>query len=235
MKKLFSLALLLFTVSVVSAQRAAYSPDYHRNRPVSLHVGAAFPVGKFADADDGTGAATGINLGIKSVLPITDYGLGLMLGADVMFNGLNGEAKDYLEELAYESGVEGVEKMPMFINVPVVVGFNYKGNVADKLGLWLETGVGPNIRFITKEKYFGDGIMAVGKYKSAVVLGLQAGAGIMIDDRFSMGLHYYALPESKVKVKTTLNGSGIAMDSGYEDMGRTTTQNMIVLRLGFHF
>jgi len=145
------------------------------------------------------------------------------------------------------------------MNVPVLFGLNYRYDFNDKIGIFAEAGIGPNIRFISKfgikcvsseEQYayidnkevkFTE-YKEILKYKTAVTFGFKAGLGIMICDCFSISVDYYGLGSAKVKGTGHLYLDGDDYTDKYYDntdnkfKGKKSISNSeIALRLGYHF
>lgn len=124
---------------------------------------------------------------------------------------------------------------------------NYRYDFTPKAGLWIEGGVGPNFRMMTKTEYSESGNDEYGvwseqtttKYKTQTSFGLQVGGGVMLNDQISIGVHYYGLGKAKIKAterwSDTYDGE---TDSGIDPpvtYPRKSAQNSILLRLGYHF
>ena len=203
----------------------------------SIHLGGAFPVGYFgddSDADKALGAGAGFNVGLKGKIPLSAKGLGITISSDFIFNGYKGAWKDMWDEI--QTTVEragGTFTRPRYINVPVFLGLNYKYGVNKSFGVWGEAGLGPNFRTMTTSKTTGaDGKWAKVKCPVKTSFGFQIGAGIMLSDFFSIGAHYYGLGTAKIKTKTEYSSGG----GSETDVDHTRySQNLFMVRLGFHF
>ena len=215
----------------------------------SIHFGGAFPVGDFGeethayiyydevlvDFDRGFSASPGFNIGIKGKIPLPVNGLGIFISGDFIFNGVKGTLKedyDELQEIIEDYG--GSFTRPRYINVPLLVGINYKYSVNQHFGVWAETGVGANLRMITAMKAELDGSTATIKFPIRPCVAFQIGGGIMINDLFSVGLHYYALGSSKMKMKYEYKDDW-GSDSDTYTTTKSYSQACFMLRLGFHF
>ena len=145
----------------------------------SLHLSGVFPNGKFAEFDDNdkvcalangsskTGSAgTGVGVGFKYQFPIPQVAnLRFLVGAELMYNPLNGDAKDWFDD-EYDSGKvseygsEGVLSydydnevtLPKYLNVPLMAGLNYAFKLNDKINIFGEFAAGINMRLFTNAK-----------------------------------------------------------------------------------
>lgn len=125
----------------------------------SLHLSGVFPNGKFGEFDevnnDGekrigalfneqskTGAAgTGFGLGFKYQFSIPQIeNLRFLIGAEVMWNPLNSDAKDYIENEVMEEDVNTA--LPNYLNIPLMAGLNYSFGLTEKVKLYGELGLG---------------------------------------------------------------------------------------------
>lgn len=143
----------------------------------SLHLSGVFPNGKFGEFDevnnDGekrigalfneqskTGAAgTGFGLGFKYQFSIPQIeNLRFLIGAEVMWNPLNSDAKDYIDEIIETQKAKNQTAdymdinttFPNYLNIPLMAGLNYSFGLTDKVKLYGEFGIGLNIRIATK-------------------------------------------------------------------------------------
>lgn len=207
------------------------------NKGFSIHAGRAFPTGDFiVDGDGSLSATTGFSVGIKNVFPIAETNWGLFLSADLIYNG-----SDYEYDYEYDDC-----KTPSIMNIPVLLGVNYKYNINPKTAFWTEFGIGPNFRIISPmEIMFNDYDYEVGLYNvndkmefdTAVSIACQFGAGFMINDKFSAGLHYYSTGKVKVNAENiiTLSAPGYIPYSESSQRSAKIAANVFMIRLGYHF
>ncbi len=217
------------------AQGKATSYSYRRkpNKGFSVHLGAAFPTGYFADEDNFPqgGAGTGFALGLKKTWALPQNGLGLFLGVDFIYNGANSELKDIFDE-ADES------KIPHNINIPVLIGLNYNCDLDSDLSLWFEAGIGPNFRMISKAEMsiydYSYNSTIKESYKMSTSVALQLGCGFMIKDKVSLGLHYYSL--GKAKLEYEYEEEEYSYNSvTYKGSYTGEPVNVFMIRLGYNF
>ncbi len=185
----------------------------------SLHFGAVFPLGKFADDDmdynKSSGAATGVNIGYEFIYPLSDGGLGLFACIDINYNELQKSIKDSVDELWGSSMVERIDvKLPKYLNIPISTGLNYtfKGN--EKLSLYGDLGVLFNILKMTD--YIVDGNFNGGnsfgittKVDLANSFGYKLGGGLIINKKIVLSINYFSLGEPEINGEHKLYNEGV--------------------------
>jgi opacity protein-like surface antigen len=182
------------------------------------HVGVSIPSGSFADNAvensifNGSGCATtGLTIGAKYFYTVSNTkGLSLTLGVDILQNGISQDFKDNLQQSMNEtlSSLYGSTmgeiykahssiKYMNYINVPVIAGLNYKLDVDKKVALFGDAGLGFNFSNITnlvmEVSYAGQSQTAKVKFDPQTKFAIQLGGGILIQDKYSIGLHYNQL------------------------------------------
>jgi len=197
---------------------------YSTGQGLNLHAGYTFPKGDFgSDTKKYGGAANGPELGLQYVLDLKLYGLKAFLGADVMYNGLEGKIKAYWDET-------NIPETHAFINVPVTAGLHYSVGLPNiwflkmknKVSVYGEAGIGPDFMKITNEKQKEVTI----QYKLSTRLGYKAGGGLSYKDKYFIGIHYYGLGTKDVKYVEPVDGS-----DGVSDI----SANLLSLSLGVNF
>lgn len=169
-----------------------------------LQIGLAVPQGNFADDDyyeaisggDGV-AGTGFYLGYKLLSPLSTDGLYWTFNAGIMYNDLQSDFKDYLEdeEMYYADDYS----LPKYFNVPILAGLQYEKTISDGLNLFGEAGVGLNILKITNLSGEEDNYEELTTFKPSVGLGFKIGAGIVLQEKYTISLNYLGLGSHKVK------------------------------------
>lgn len=181
-----------------------------------LQIGLAVPQGDFADDKkdaiyhgDGV-AGTGFYLGYKLLSPLSTDGLYWTFNAGIMYNDLQSDYKDdWEDEMDYADDYS----LPKYFNVPILAGLQYEKTISDGLNLFGEAGVGLNILKITNQSYEEDDyayevgyyVYEVGYYeelttfKPSVKLGFKIGAGIVLQEKYTISLNYLGLGSHKVK------------------------------------
>lgn len=234
MKKVVLIVLLLSGF----ATQAQVKPTWN------VSVGGSFPLGNFTsfsydpntlvtncgimDEDANGGAAsTGINLGIGALYPTKTENLSFAISADFNYNGINGEAKKYVNLIAsyldatLRSQVESsggtsvssscaVKGRPSYFNIPIVAGLKYNVPMNNGMVFFAEGGVGLNMRFITpitlyeRMNYLDGGyyyemnIDERYKYPMKGSLAFRLGAGIRFAEKLSLGAYYYYMGSGDV-------------------------------------
>lgn len=236
---------------------AAFAIQVNAQTHFSLHAGGTMPMGEFGSFSKVSklafistgkegGARMGFNLGMKVKFDIASVeGLGVILTGDVFFNTLQSDISDKFEKM-YGNDVDLT--LPKYLNIPIMVGANYTYNISNSFGIYGEGAVGLNIQkitdFVASVDYDGEEYKSTAKYDLATKLGFQIGAGVILNEKFSIGVHYYALGTNKLKGKTSDNSD----DFDYNDddwkaeeddddtfkCGKLTT-GMLAIRIGFHF
>ena len=168
-----------------------------------LQIGLAMPQGDFADDDEedaiycGSGvAATGFYLGYKLLSPLKTDGLYWIFNAGIMYNDLQSDFKDDLV-LIINYAEDYI--LPKYLNVPILVGLQYEKSLSDGLNLYGEAGVGLNILKLTNSTFSGDNYKVSKTFKPSASLGYKIGAGIVLQDKYTISLNYLGLGSHKVK------------------------------------
>ena len=271
MKKIIT-RLILATLLISGGKTFAQKDGF------SLHLSGIFPNGKFAEFDDNdkvcalvdgsskTGSAgMGFGVGFKYQFPIPQVAnLRFLVGAELMYNPLNGDAKDWFDDkfdsgkgsehvLSYDYDYEVT--LPKYLNVPLMAGLNYAFKLNDKINIFGEFAAGINMRLFTnakKEGTYSDSYTsyyydftttseATYKYDNAITFAYRFGAGVTFD-RISIGLHWYNLGSAKVKGKieseydynSSINGNSHNSDKE-KFKWKDLSISMMTLTVGYHF
>lgn len=195
MKKILFFAILLTNcVFLLNAQ------------PINeFQIGLASPQGDFADDDeddaifDGSGvASTGFYLGYKYLSPLKTDGLFWTLNAGVMYNDLQSDFKedweDYYDDYDYDD-----YSLPKYINIPIFAGLQYEKPLSDNLKLYGELGAGLNILKLTNTSESYDDYEFTMTFNPSISIGYKIGAGIILQDKYTISLNYLNLGSHKVK------------------------------------
>lgn len=180
----------------------------------SIHAGPAFPLSDFGDDDwddeDSGLAGVGLNFGGKYVFKLNDKGLGLFLGADFNYNGLKSDVKDDIED---EYGSDVDIKFFKYINVPVTAGLNYTFKANDKIALFGDFGIGPDFLKVTNMTIEEDNEEEEYNYELSTQLAYKIGGGLIVKDKFIIGLDYNGLGEHNIKGEYKYDGDSEDLDS----------------------
>lgn len=185
------------------------------------------------------------------------------LKEDLLDEMLEGSEDSYYGDYysySYEDEVYDAKvKLPNYLNIPIMAGLNYEYSLNNGISLWGEGAVGVNIAKVTKlevyqeghyyryeyDSYSGSSEIEYDyeerwgmKYDIQTGLAFQFGVGVKFADKFSIGLHYYAL--GKVKLEGEAYEEWYDSDEGeefYEESFKlkSVSPSIFAIRLGFHF
>ncbi len=172
-----------------------------------LQIGLAVPLGNFADNNvdnaiyDGSGvAAPGFYLGYKLLLPLTTFGLYGTFNAGIMYNDLQSSYKDKKKD-RYGDYYDII--LPKYLNVPVLAGLQYEKSISDGFKLNAVAGVGLNVLIITKYSLYNEDIWETSErtdtFKPSFKLCYKFGVGFVLQDKYTLSLHYIGLGSHIVK------------------------------------
>lgn len=170
---------------------------YSQGGALSIHVGPSFPLSDFADEEEG-GAAIGISIGGKYTHTLNESGLGLYIGVDLSYNPLKKEVRKEIEELLGQLGAE-VDTYYKYINIPATAGLNYTYRANDKISLFTDLGIGANFLKLTTMSLEAFGENVDYNFKLSAQLAYKIGGGLLINDKYILGLYYDGLGEHRIK------------------------------------
>ena len=182
-----------------------------------LHGGIFLPQSDFAAGEDILGvfveipelgfgnAALGFNLGFKVYKPISSVqNLSWFLGADVFYNGHKSDYKDYLVEIAEDADWD--YRLPFYLNAPITAGINYAYPINNTYSIYGELAAGVNISKYVGISYKGEPERYNAPYKDKwdIGIGFTYGleAGVLINNKYTIGLKYMNLGAYKYKGET---------------------------------
>jgi len=233
MKKHLILIILFVSLTLISKAQGNFG----------LHVGGSFPMSDFADdkSDNSGSAGTGLNVGIKYFYPLSSCkGLSLTAGIDLLDNGLNQNAKDNLKNQINSNtlGITGLTISTIdYINIPVLVGFNYNYPVDKNLSLFGDAGLGINYSKITDLsilfKYQGTQVKSTETFTPKTNLAFQFGGGLLILNNYTVGLHYNLLGTYAFNGKVTTEAAGQSQTENSSDMN--VKISTLTLAVGIRF
>lgn len=225
MKKTFILSMAFVAMSAFSAVA---------QNDIKLYAGAAFPNGKFGEFKEDYfsltngqkygGAGTGLSLGVSFKYNITGMkGLGIIASANLMFNPLNGDANDFIDEAEMEENFD--ISRPKYISIPLLVGGNFSYPLSNEVSIFAEAQIGVNFRIITDMTMEQGSSEITMSYSNATTFAYQVGAGLGFKKKYSISVEYYNLGAGKMKGK---------LSPGSDTMtGAKLTPALIALRLGY--
>ena len=182
----------------------AFSQNY-----LSLHGGAAFPLGVFAndeiENDDAGGAGVGFCVGGDYTFNVYK-GLGVFLGAEFNYNGLKKSVRDEYED-SYSSYFMNPDiTFYRYINIPLIIGVDYTLKANDLISFYGDLGVGLDLLKITNMTIEETGMKMTTEFDMANQFAYKAGAGILLKDRWSLGVYYNGLGKHKIRGESKLGG-----------------------------
>lgn len=237
------------TLMVVAALQFAVGHSFAQN--VYFNLGAAIPVGDFAEGDNQgfallnedteAGAGFGFTAGLKLKFDTKMNGLGIIATVDGVYNGLNTEMKEVFEDLSdyYDNQFTGdfSLKTPKYINLPAMLGVNYTYGIKTDLSIYGVVALGANLRVITNLEMEGRSgsykFSETYNYNTAFSFAYQLGVGLEFSKNIAIGIDYYDLGTAKVKGKLTQKDS-YGNDSEKFKLKRITPV-LVMLRLSYKF
>lgn len=215
----------IITILVVFSFQA-YSQGH-----ISLHFGPSFSMGDFGDDDIEYAhyraglAGVGPGVGFNYISPLTDYGLGLYVGLDVILNPISKDAQDDLED---EAGRMSEFTFPKYINIPVSAGLDYTFDANEGLSLFGQAGISISFLkmtdFIWEEEGYYD---YEEKYDLSTSLGFNVGGGLIINDKVEIRLKYFGLGEHEIEGEYEYDSD----DGNIDDYDQKVS--LLMLTLGF--
>lgn len=192
-----------------------------------LHFGVSFPESDFGDDNiskaGAGGARTGFDVGLKYLYPITNSGLNLFVGGHFIYNGLQNDAKETIENNLEQLYGRCDIRYYQFINLPLIAGLNYthlpKGG---DIGFFGELGLGIDFMKITRLDVEADNYAFDETFYLSTDLAVKLGGGIIFQDRYSLGLHYLMLGRHKVEGKRDLIGASYEFSYPDQDVSMLT-------------
>ncbi len=203
-----------------------------------LQIGLAMPQGDFADDDEedaisnGSGVAgTGFYLGYKLLSPLKTDGLYWTFNAGIMYNDLQSDYKDEMED---EMEDADDFSLPKYINVPILAGLQYEKSLSSGFKLYGEAGLGLNILKLTNLSASGDDSEMKMTFKPSASLGYKIGAGIILQDKYTISLNYLGLGSHKVKYEATYESDGDS-ESDDDKFEKALSVSSLNITLGIRF
>ena len=171
-------------------------------------------------SEKGAAAGAGATFGCKMLYGIKKVkGLSIVTNLDFVINPTKKEAENLINDIfssvANEDYAFRVDKMPVFVSVPITAGINYKYNFNKTIGVWGEFAAGANLRFISSLKlintagshymYTENGIQLYStdeesyNYNPNIQFAYQTGCGILLWDKLTLGILFNGTNRSKIK------------------------------------
>jgi hypothetical protein len=203
----------------------------------------AMPQGKFSDNStnrvvwlnsDGasSGAGTGFGIGYKLLSPLTSDGLYWTFSINAFYNDLSSDTKSDLDDkfVNYDN-----YNVPKYLDVPLMVGLQFERNIAEQLALYVEAGIGANILKITNYSFENSNSTTTITYKPAVSLAYKLGGGIVINNKYSIGLTYMDLGSYKIKYNRTYEPTTGDTQRTDGKLSKKLPVSLLNLTVGFRF
>lgn len=218
-----------------------------------FQVGLATPLSDFSDYDyddaimNGSGSAsTGFYLGYKSLSPLGSKELFWTVNVGIMYNGLNGEFQDDTEyDLKrgdyYSEDLES--SFSKYLNIPILVGLQYEKGISSNTKLFGEFGIGINYLKLTDMSFSWDFYDSGSTYdfdlsmafKPSIQLGYKLGGGILIKDKYAIGLSYLGLGSHKLKYVISASIDGESEESDEFRFDEALSISSFNITLGYRF
>lgn len=242
MKKSLFLFMGLFLINVLTLNAQSEN---------EFQFGLALPQGDFADDDyenaiyKGSGvASTGLYLGYKLLLPISDSDL--LYGtfkAGIIYNDLQKDFKDEIEESFDDNDYDLNEiKFTKYLNIPIMGGLHIQSDFDGDFQIFGEGGIGFNILKLTKEyiNYEIESnnntieIESTTTFSTSIKLGYNFGCGIIIGDEYTISLNIMNLGAHKVEYKLNqeIGNQTIRKKDNFD---KSLSVNTLNITLGYRF
>ncbi len=223
MKKTLLLILMLGSIGTIATAQKSFQ----------FHFGAALPTGRFAssagDFYEGSGnATTGFTVGVKALFPLRQEGLSFTAGMDILYNGWTADYKARVDE-----DMTDVQKYSKYLNVPIMAGIEYNKSISSEMKLFGTFGLGLNILKVTPFSDYDkrDDYTYVVKFATSTKGSYRLGGGLVINDKYILGLQYYGLGNHIVKYSEDYT----EIDGFDEKFERPLTVGALNLTFGIKF
>lgn len=228
----------------------------------SLRAGGSFPMGKFAEASGDYSTGNPINWGLQDKSKKGGAGLGFIVGGqlkfdipsvkglgiiaavDFIYNGLNSDVTGYFDDMVDDldgTTSEFSVTLPQYFNIPIMAGLNYTFSPTRNFGVYVEGGFGLNIRVISdyvENRYVpatNNERIITTEYNNATTFAYRLGVGIMLNNRFTLGIDYYNLGMAKADGTVVTEINGVEQSNSPKFKGGKIAPTTLALRLGISF
>lgn len=259
MKKV--LLLVAAFVAGISAMQA------QNNNGFTFFLGVASPTGEFSysdvedgewalsnDDEKGGGAGLGFDIGLQYNYGIQQVpGLSVIFSADAILNTLNDDIKDFVDDWMDDAEDNDYDdysfKTPKYYNLPIMAGANYTYKINDMLSVYGEMTMGLCFRKITNMEYHYEYDKTISgvhydventttlEYDLSTSFAYRLGTGVVLKDKYNIGLSFWNLGAAKVKGKAyyEYQSGTTSMDDDERFSGKKVAPTMYMLRVGFKF
>jgi len=184
-----------------------------QSQSLSGHAGFSFPTGDYGDDDsddnDSGGAGIGVNVGLNYHLPLSDDGLGVLLGADLVFHTLKGDFKDDIED-SFANDVDVSHSN--YINVPLSAALEYMFP-AGSVELGINAGIAFNLLKVTNFKAEQGNAELEVVYDISSRLGLRFGGSITLPSGVTIAGTVFAIGEHDIEGEGQNGGQDFDVDT----------------------
>jgi opacity protein-like surface antigen len=229
---------LMIAVLIFSAVFSMNAQDFKKS-DFTVFLGGSMPVGQFNKGVDliytvspeNTPFETtlghamfGANLGLRYTYRF-DIGVGAFVNADLIWNALDEEIREEYNKIS--------KTKPMYLNIPFMVGADYRYDFSYEFGVFAEAGMGINLFKKTTEGWSASDSHPEGpiNYDLSKSFAYEIGTGIMIANTLSIGIHFYGLGNHELK-PTNSTDYTLVYNGEPEAIEKV---NMFMIKLGFHF
>lgn len=191
---------LIVCLSLISLPMIGQSEQANSNYRFSLRFGPSFPLGDFADDDpedeDSGFAGTGISLGGEFLYPVNEKNLSLYGGLDVIYNGLQIDRKDFLEDQAGDN--KDINSFSNYLNVPVSGGLHYQHNANERVSLFTKVGLVASFLKVFDSEEEQNNIKVTQEYELSNSFGFNLAGGLILNKKTILSISYFGLGEYDV-------------------------------------
>lgn len=186
-----------------------------------VKVSGSYTCGLFNYNKVSGGAKFGWNGGLSYSYNIGDEkGLGVVVAADFIYNGLKEDLRDYDEEI-----------LPNYMQAPLTLGVGYTYTVVDEmLDVYGEAGAGMCYRMISDYDCDVLGLKENISYNSTFSFAYRAGLGIIVADHITIGVDYYGLGSPQISGTDKLTPGGKSKFTG-----KSINASVLLFRAGVCF
>ena len=196
MKKIFIILLssfLLFNLNSFAQEGGGFE-SYK-----TIYGILAIPVGDFGDdsGDDAGFAKMGFGGGLEFTKALSSPELGWATSVSFITNPLDESA---LQDIFGDN----LETKPIF-NIPILTGLKYQTEISDGMQFFGTAQLGINLIKSGTWSYNNTEI----KFDMATSFGFVIGGGLIFNDKFNLGIRYYALGKPEIEAEIFIEGDSV--------------------------
>ena len=154
-------------------------------------------------------ASTGFSLGYKYLYSfIKNEDLYATISLHALYNDLNNELKDWYEDILEVYDYK--YRIPKYFNIPLMLGLQYEKSLSISLKWYGEVGAGMNMLYISKFGYdYGQDNSHWQYFKPSFTVAYKVGTGVLVKDKYTIGISYLGLGTHKVKFVEEIKGDSL--------------------------